>query len=57
MLDPSDFTYVNVAGLTQFRLWFIVPSDGNNTADYATFYAGDAASAQRPTLTIEYTMP
>ena len=50
--------FINLTGITQFRLRFNSASNNNNIADYVTFYAGDAiASANRPVLTIKYNLP
>jgi len=58
VLPASDFTYVNLGGITQFRLRFTSPSNFNLSANYDTFYAGDAtASADRPVLTVDYHLP
>jgi len=57
VIPASDYKYVNLAGVTQFRLRFASPSNNNKVADYDMFGAGDAASAYRPVLTVEYTLP
>jgi len=57
VVPSADFTYINPSGPTQFRLHFTTGSNDNQKADYDTFYAGDAASAKRPVLTIEYSLP
>ena len=56
-IHASDYTFVNLTGVTQFRLHFSATSNKNNVADYDTFYAGDAIKANRPVLTVEYTLP
>ena len=58
VLPASDFTYVNLSGVTQFRLRFSSASNNNNVADYDSFYAGDAtAAADRPVLSVQYYLP
>jgi sugar lactone lactonase YvrE len=58
LIPASDFKYVNLTGVvTQFRLRFTLTSNNNHVADYDTFYPGDAASANRPVLTVEYSLP
>jgi len=56
-IPASDYKYVNLAGVTQFRLRFTSTSNNNKVADYDTFDAGEAASANRPVLSVEYTLP
>jgi sugar lactone lactonase YvrE len=57
VIPVSDYKYVNLTGVTQFRLRFSATSNDNSIADYDTFDAGEAASAYRPMLTIEYSLP
>ena len=58
VLPASDFTYVNLSGLTQFRLRFSLASDSNNVADCDSFYAGDVTtSTDRPVLIVQYRVP
>ena len=57
VVPASDYTYINLTGATQFRLRFFTPSNQNNVANYGTFNAGEAASAYRPVLNIEYSLP
>ena len=57
-LPAADFTYVNLSGVTQFRLRFSSTSNNNNIADYDSFYAGDVTTAaDRPVLTVQYYLP
>ena len=56
-LSSANFGYINRAGPTQFRLRFAKDSNNNNTADYWTFYSGDAAAANQPQLVIQYYIP
>jgi alpha-tubulin suppressor-like RCC1 family protein len=55
-LAPDDFPYINLYGPTQFRLRFAA-GDNNQSADYLSFYAGEASADQRPLLVVEYTLP
>jgi alpha-tubulin suppressor-like RCC1 family protein len=57
ILTPANYTYINLVGPTQFRLRFALDDNGDYSADYATFYAGEAAAASRPVLVVEYTLP
>jgi DNA-binding beta-propeller fold protein YncE len=58
VVPAADYSFVNLAGLTQFRLRFSMDDNNNNAADYDSFFAGDAASAaDRPSLSIECTLP
>ena len=58
VLPASDFTYVNLSGVTQFRVRFSSASNANNIADCDSFYAGDATTAaDRPVLSIQYYLP
>lgn len=51
------FTYINLSGSTQFRLYFAIGDDDDNLADYMKFFSGNAASGARPQLIIEYHVP
>lgn len=44
-------------GLTQVRVRFKLDDSNNNTADYMSFFSGDAAAASRPQLIIQYYVP
>jgi sugar lactone lactonase YvrE len=57
VIPVSDYKYVNLTDATQFRLRFTSTSNNNKVADYDLFDAGEAASAYRPVLTIEYSQP
>jgi hypothetical protein len=57
-LPSSTFGYINLTGITQFRLRFAVGDNHNSAADFIRFYSGDSATAgYRPTLIIQYSMP
>ena len=54
-LDSSAFQYINLNGITQFRLRFQIGDDDNLQNDYMRFYSGDYEDlALRPRLVIEY---
>ena len=54
-LDSSAFQYINVHGVTQFRLRFQLDDNDDRGNDYLRFYSGDAGNlADRPQLVIEY---
>jgi putative multiple sugar transport system substrate-binding protein len=55
-LSPANFKYINLAGVTQFRLRFAKDDNNNKTADFISFYAGDDAT-DKPQLIIEYYVP
>jgi Tol biopolymer transport system component len=54
VLDPAAFSWVNLAGPTQLRLRFALDDNNDNDQDYLRFYSGNASSADRPVLTVEY---
>jgi hypothetical protein len=56
-LNPAAFSFVNKAGLTQFRLRFAKDDNDDMGADYLKFFSGNAALAYRPVLIIQYTLP
>ena len=54
----SALAFLNLTGVTQFRLRFQIDDNNNATADYLKFYSGNfATAAARPTLIIEYYVP
>jgi len=56
--NSSAFTYINLVGVTQFRLRFAIDDNNDNGADYLKFYSGNYSSASlRPLLVIEYYVP
>jgi hypothetical protein len=57
VLSDTGNTFVNSAGLTQFRLRFTLGDNNNHVADYVLFYSGDAAAANRPQLVVQYYVP
>jgi hypothetical protein len=55
-LTAAGIGKVNKAGITQLRLYFTVPSNGNRKADYVSIASGNASTMQ-PQLTITYALP
>ncbi len=56
-IAPVDFPYINLAGLTQFRLRFAKDDNHDFGADYLKIYSGNAGLVNRPQLIIEYYVP
>ena len=58
-LSASSFGYINLTGITQFRLRFAKDDNNNLAADDLKFYSGNYAAnpAYRPRLVIKYTAP
>lgn len=56
-LDPSSYSFINLAGSTQLRLHFERSSDNDKTDDYLKFFSGNAPAASQPVLVIQYTLP
>jgi hypothetical protein len=56
-LKPAAYPYINLAGVTQFRLRFQTDDDNDAVADFIRFYSGNAAAANRPILVIQYYVP
>jgi len=52
----KGLNYINVAGLTQFRLRFTIDDNDDAVADCIKFYSGDSTTDQ-PKLIITYTTP
>jgi len=55
--DPADFQYINLSGVTQFRLRFAKDDNDDFGADFLKIYSGNAAVAVKPQLIIEYYVP
>ena len=56
--NSSAFTYINLTGVTQFRLRFSIDDNNDNGADYLKFYSGNYSSVSlHPLLVIEYYVP
>ncbi|MCB0118588.1 MAG: hypothetical protein KDD72_06135 [Anaerolineales bacterium] len=57
-LDARSFPFINLQGVTQFRLGFLVDDDDNRRDDYLSFFSGDyGVLYARPQLTIKYYVP
>jgi hypothetical protein len=56
-LNAADFQYINLDGITQFRLRFKKDDNNDFGADLLIIYSGDAAEADRPQLIVEYRLP
>lgn len=56
-LNSAAFPFVNLAGATQVRLRFASDDNDDRGADALKFFSGDAASAYRPQLAVEYYLP
>jgi len=53
--DLGDFQYINLSGVTQFRLHFTKDDNDDMGADYLKIFSGNASETKRPQLIIEYT--
>jgi CSLREA domain-containing protein len=56
-LKPAAYPFINLAGVTQFRLRFQTDDDNDAVADFIRFHSGNATAADRPILVIEYYVP
>lgn len=56
-LSNAGKSNLNKAGLTQFRLAFSKDDNNNFAADFMKFFSGNAAEADKPVLTVNYTLP
>lgn len=50
----SGFSFVNLLGSTQFRLYFTLDDNDDHGPDKVKFFSGNATAANRPVLTIRY---
>jgi hypothetical protein len=58
VIGNSAFPWLNLAGATQFRLFFIQDDNDDLGADYLKFYSGNTSvTADRPTLIVQYYLP
>jgi len=57
ILNDSAIPYVNLTSTTQLRLRFAKDDNDNMSADYLKIYSGDAPTANRPQLIVEYYIP
>ena len=57
-IDPAAFRYVNLTGVTQFRLHFQLDDNDDRGSDYLRFFSGNASlTADRPQLQVKYYVP
>ncbi len=56
-LNEGDFQYINLEGVTQFRLRFTNDDNHDFGADFLKIKSGNTGAANRPKLIIEYNMP
>ena len=56
-MAAADFAYIKTTGATQFRLRFATDDNDDRGTDYLALYSGNAASADRPQLIIQYYVP
>jgi M6 family metalloprotease-like protein len=57
-LSSASFTFVNRAGITQFRLYFSKDDNDDQSADTMEFFSGNTpTAANRPQLIIKYYLP
>jgi hypothetical protein len=57
-LDASAYPFINLVGVTQFRLGFQIDDNDDRDNDYLKFYSGNASSNEdRPQLLIKYYVP
>ncbi|MBI3150564.1 MAG: DUF5123 domain-containing protein [Chloroflexi bacterium] len=56
-LNSTNFQYINLNGVTQFRLRFAKDDNNDLGADFLKIYSGNAGVSNRPQLIIEYYVP
>lgn len=56
-LLKTAFPFVNLKGVTQFRLRFAKDDNDDHGADYLKIFSGNAATASRPMLVVTYYVP
>ena len=56
-LNVTGRNDVNKTNLTQLRLYFALPTNNNNKADYMLFFSGNATAGSQPQLIITYSLP
>jgi hypothetical protein len=56
-LAAGNLGYINKIGITQFRLRFQLDDNDNLLSDFIKIYSGNAPTASRPQLTVEYYVP
>ena len=55
--NAANFPYINLLGITQFRLRFKTDDNNDGIANFLKIYSGNAGAANRPQLVIEYYVP
>ncbi|MEK6752869.1 MAG: metallophosphoesterase [Chloroflexota bacterium] len=55
--NAANFQYINLLGITQFRLRFKTDDNNDGAANFLKIYSGNAGAANRPQLVIEYYVP
>ena len=55
--QPADFPYINLTGVTQFRLRFALDDNNDLGADFLKIHSGNADPADQPQLIVEYYVP
>ncbi|MEK6751285.1 MAG: glycoside hydrolase family 44 protein [Chloroflexota bacterium] len=53
----ANFQHINLTGITQFRLRFAKDDNNDLSSDFLKIYGGNAGTANRPKLIIEYSIP
>lgn len=56
-LTSPNLAFINLFGLTQFRLRFALDDNDDLSADYLKFFTGNSTDANRPRLIITYYLP
>lgn len=56
-LKATAYPLIDLTAATQFRLRFVTGDNDNLTADYLSFYTGNAPTADRPRLIVTYYLP
>jgi hypothetical protein len=58
LLNALGKAFINLTGVTQFRLRFSIDDNDNNAPDYVSFFSGNySVVSARPVLIIEYYVP
>ena len=56
-LNVTGRNDINKTNLTQLRLYFAMPTNNNNKADYMLFFSGNTVAGSQPQLIISYSLP
>ena len=58
ILDPAAYPFVNLTGVTEFRLRFQIDDNNDRTNNQAAFYSGNySQTSSRPILQVDYYVP